>query len=267
VGDVSQRRTGALHRVLLIVLFGFLLAPVFPVIAMSFSNDSYLAFPPSSWGFRWYVALAHNAGFERALSVSLVVGVCATLLSLATGLPAAYAIARTPLPGRSLLLNLFTAPLVLPSVVLGLGLLLVLIRLGLVGTYPGLILAHTVLVAPYVVRIVLAGLQTMPPDIEAAAATLGARPLAVFRWITLPQLGPALLAAAGLSFLVSFDEVVVSLFITGTRISTLPVTIFRYTQDHTDPQVAALSTLLIVISAAVILMLERTVGLLRAVGK
>jgi putative spermidine/putrescine transport system permease protein len=264
---MNKPRIGLLHRVILLVLFVFLLAPVFPVVAMSFSNDSYLGFPPSSWGFRWYIALTHNASFGRALGVSLVVGSCATLLSIATGLPAAYAIARLPLPGKSLLLALFTAPLVVPTVVLALGLLLVLIRIGLVGTYPGLILAHTVLASPYVVRIVLAGLQTMPADIEAAAATLGARPFAVFRWITLPQLGPALLAAGGLSFLVSFDEVVASLFITGTSISTLPVTIFRYTQDHADPQVAALSTLLIAVSATIILLLERSIGLLRAVGR
>lgn len=264
---MNAARMGLSHRAVLLVLFVFLLAPLFPVLLMSFSNDFYLGFPPSSWGTRWYVALTHNAAFTSAMRVSVTVGLTAMLISLATGVPAAYAIVRLPLPGRAALLGLFTAPLVVPTVVLGLGLLLVLVRIGLVGTYTGLILAHTVLAAPYVVRIVIAGLETMPADIEAAAATLGARPLAVFRLVTLPVLRPALLGSAGLCFLVSFDEVAASLFITGTRISTLPVSVFRYTQDHADPQVAALSTLLIVVSAAVIVIVERSIGLLRAVGR
>ena len=255
------------HRAIVTILFVFLLAPLVPVILMSFSNDAYLGFPPSAWGIRWYIALTHNSAFIGALRVSLVVGIAATLISLVTGVPAAYAIVRLPVPGRSILLALFTAPLVVPTVVLGLGLLLVLVRLGLVGSYSGLILAHTVLAAPYVVRIVIAGLETMPADIEAAAATLGARPGTVFRRVTLPLLRPALLGAGGLCFLASFDEVAASLFITGTSISTLPVAVFRYTQDHADPQVAALSTLLIVVSAVVILVIERSVGLLRAVSK
>ena len=123
------------------------------------------------------------------------------------------------------------------------------------------------LVVPYVIRIAVTAFATLPPDVEAAAATLGATPWKVFRRITLPLLSPAIIGAAGLSFLISFDEVAVSLFIVGSGVSTLPVTIFRYTQDHTDPQIATVSVVLIIVSAIIVVGLERTVGVMRGIGK
>ncbi len=256
-----------LQRALVVVLYGFLLAPLFPVLIISFSADAYLSFPPSGWSFRWYAALLDNQRFIDGMQVSLAVAAVSTVLALVAGVPAAYAIARMRLPGRDFLLGLFTAPLVVPSIVLGLGLLLVLVQVHLNGTLTGLLAAHTLLVTPFVIRIVLTGLTTLPPDVEAAAASLGATPLRVFRRITLPLLRPALLGSAGLSFLISFDEVAVSLFIVGTNMATLPVAIFRYTADHTDPSIAALSVLLIAVSVVIILLIERAVGLMRAMGR
>lgn len=257
---------GAARRLLLVLLYGFLLAPLFPVILLSFSNDAYLGFPPTSWGVRWYLALPTNDRFVEGLRVSVKVGITATLIALCFGVLAAYAIARLRIPGRDALLSLFTAPLVVPSIVLGLGSLLVLSQLHLNGTLFALIAAHSVLVSPFVIRIVLTGLATIPADVETAAASLGAKPIVVFRRITMPLLRPALLAAAALSFLISFDEVAVTLFVAGPNRATLPVAVFRYTSDHTDPQVAALSVILIAISVTIMLLIERGLGLMRTVG-
>src|SRR5690606_27797693 len=129
-----------------------------------------------------------------------------TLLALLFGVPVAYAMARLPLIGRDGLLALFTLPLIIPAIVFALGALLVLVMMGLLGTYVGLVLAHLVLVVPFVIRILLTAFGTLPSDVEAAAATLGATPFRVFTRVTLPLLRPALFAAAALSFLVSFDE-------------------------------------------------------------
>jgi putative spermidine/putrescine transport system permease protein len=129
------------------------------------------------------------------------------------------------------------------------------------------VLAHLVLVVPFVVRIVLTAFGTLPNDVEAAASTLGATPIQVFTRVTLPLLRPALLAAAALSFLVSFDEVTVSLFIVGTDIVTLPVALFRYTQDHTDAQIAAISVVPIIVTLFAVLAVERTIGLVRGLGR
>lgn len=255
------------RNLVVLLLYIFLLAPLFPVIVISFSNDAYLSFPPSQWGTRWYVALLGNQAFIAGMKLSLLVAVLATALGLLAGIPAAYAIARLRLPGRNLLLSLFTAPLVVPSIVLGLGLLLIFVSLRMNGSTIGLIAAHTMIVSPFIIRILLTGFLTIPPDVEAAASSLGARPLRVFTRITLPLLRPAIIGSTLLSFLISFDEVAMTLFLTGTSSVTLPVAIYRYTSERTDPQIAALAVLLILLSILLMFIIERVIGLTRAMGK
>ena len=253
-------------RVLVAALYVFLLAPILIVVPLSFSGDTYLAFPPESWSVRWYGAMLGHAPLIDAFRLSLGLAAVVTCLSLAGGVPAAYAIARGSFPGRDALLAIFTAPLLLPSVILGLAMLLTFSAWGLLGTYPGLVLAHLVLTTPYVVRIMTTALATMPAGIEDAAATLGASPAVVFRRVTLPVLLPAVTASAVLSFLISFDEVVVSLFVTGPRMATLPVEIFNYVDTRTDPMIAAVSVVLVAATLTGVVLIERTVGLRRAVG-
>jgi putative spermidine/putrescine transport system permease protein len=254
-------------RVLVVALYIYLLAPIVIVAPLSFSNDSYMTFPPESWGVRWYVALFQHKGFIQAFWVSLSIASTVTVLSLLAGIPAAYVIARHRFRGLEFALNLFTAPLLLPSIVLGLAILLVFVRLELLGTVPGLVLAHLVVTTPYVIRITVTALSTLPPSVEDAAATLGAAPFTVFRRVTLPLMAPGLVASAALSFLISFDEVVISLFVTGPRLTTLPVEIYTYVESQTDPMAAAVSVVLVVATLLVILLIERTLGLSRTIGK
>jgi putative spermidine/putrescine transport system permease protein len=135
-----------------------------------------------------------------------------------------------------LLLALFTAPLLVPAIILGLGLLLVFARLGLLATFPGLILGHLLMAQPFVIRIVLTAVRGIPPTLEEAAATLGAPPWRVFCRVTLPLMLPGMVAAAALAFLASFDEVVVSLFLVGPRMTTLPIEIYQAVQYRADPK-------------------------------
>ncbi|MGE0811879.1 MAG: ABC transporter permease [Vicinamibacterales bacterium] len=251
---------------LVTALYLFLLAPIVVVVPLSFSGDTYLAFPPESWSLRWYGAMFQHEGLAGAFRVSLGLAALVTTLALACGLPAAYALARGTFPGRDVLLAVFTAPLLLPSVILGLALLLTFSGWGLLGTYPGVALAHLVLCTPYVVRIMATALTTLPPGVEEAAASLGAAPFTVFRRVTAPLVAPAVVASAALSFLISFDEVVVSLFVTGPRLTTLPVEIFNYVDTRTDPLVAAVSVVLVAATLGGVVLIERTVGLRQAVG-
>ncbi|MBI3515209.1 MAG: ABC transporter permease [Proteobacteria bacterium] len=265
---MTRARVGRVGgRAVILALYGFLLAPLIPIVVVSFSNEAMLSFPPQIWGVRWYLALLDNQKFMAAFRVSLGIALTVTAISLAAGLPAAFAVARLQFPGRDVLYALFTAPLLLPSIVLGLALLLVLVRLRLTGTYPGLIVAHLVVTLPYVIRIIATALATLPADVEAAAASLGASPARVIRRVTLPLMLPAMLGAAALAFLVSFDEVVISLFVVGAKLTTLPVEIYRYVEFRTDPQIAALSVVLMAITVAGVVLLERTVGFLRAFGR
>jgi putative spermidine/putrescine transport system permease protein len=262
-----MRTSTLLFRLLVVLLYCFLLSPLLITIVISFSNDPFMGFPPSSWGFRWYGELARNATFGSAALTSVLVAISVTLVALCAGVPAAYAIVRGSFAGRDALLALLTAPLLLPAIVLGLAVLLVFVRIGLVASYPGMILAHLCVTLPYVVRITAVALSTLKPDAEEAALTLGATPWATFRHVTLPLMLPGIVGAGALSFLVSFDEVVLSLFLTGPRLTTLPVEIYRYVEFRTDPQIAALSVVLILVTVSVVVLIERSVGVMRALGK
>ncbi|KAB2684826.1 MULTISPECIES: ABC transporter permease [Brucella/Ochrobactrum group] len=254
-------------RLLVGLLYLFLLAPILVVVPLSFSNDNYLTFPPQSWGVRWYAEMLQHETLIQAFWISLGIASVVTVLSLLAGIPAAYAIRRYQFRGREAVLNLFTAPLLLPSIVLGLAILLVFVRLELLGTFTGLVIAHLIVTTPYVIRIMITAFSTLPPSVEEAATMLGASPFTVFRRITLPLMMPGLVASAALSFLLSFDEVVISLFITGPRMTTLPVEIFNYVESRTDPMTASISVVLIAATLLIIFVIERTLGLSRTIGK
>ena len=257
----------ALFHLLVAAMLVFLLAPVLLVIPMSFSADRVLAWPPSGFSFRWYVAMLDERGLALAARNSLILAVIVTCATLAIAMPAALALDRWCFAGRDAVLALLTAPLLLPTIVLALALLIIFVGAGLLGTWPGLMLAHMLVTLPYGVRVLSTALSTLPPSVEEAAASLGAPPAAVFRRITLPLMVPGLVATCAIVFLVSFDEVVISLFLVGPHLVTLPVALFRYVESRTDPMVAAVSTLLVVFSLTIVLVLDRAVGLRRAVGK
>jgi putative spermidine/putrescine transport system permease protein len=207
--------------------------------------------------------LLANKVFVNGFRVSLTLGVLTAAMASALGVPAALAITRYRFRGRDALTTFFILPLMVPSIVLGLALLLFLTPLRLTATYPGLLAAHLVVTLPYVIRTVSTSLMTLAPEYEGAAMTLGATPWQVFRRVTLPLIQPGVIAGAALAFLVSFDEVVISLFLVGPRVTTLPVHVFRYVQDRADPQAAALSVVLIALSVGVMLLIERALGLRR----
>ena len=256
-----------LGRIYVACVFAFIFVPLIIVFLISFSADTYLVFPPSGWSLRWYREVLGNAGFMNGLRNSVGIAFCVMVLSLAIGLPAAYALARLDFRGRRLMQTFLISPLILPTIVLGLGILVVFFRLGLVATYPGLVLAHLTLTLPFAIRILETTISNLPRDVEEAATTLGARPLQTFRLVTLPQLGPGLVATAAISAVLSFDEIVISLFIVGPNVSTLPVEIYRYVDERTDPMVAVMAVLLITVSLGIVLLVERTVGFARAFGR
>lgn len=257
----------AAFLIVVLLLFTFLLAPVILVIPMSFSADRVLAWPPVGFSLRWYAAMFSEPGLMQAARNSLVLGLIVTAVSVLLATPAALVLARSQFPGREAILALLTAPLLLPTIVLGLALLIVFVGYGLVGSWPGLVLAHLLITLPYALRVLATALSTLPASVEEAAASLGASPVTVFRRITLPLMLPGVIATCAIVFLVSFDEVVVSLFIVGPRLTTLPVALFRYVESRTDPLVAAVSSVLVLLTILIVLVLDRAVGLRKAVGK
>jgi putative spermidine/putrescine transport system permease protein len=162
---------------------------------------------------------------------------------------------------------LLTAPLLLPTIVLGLALLIIFAGRGLIGTWVGLVLAHLLIALPYALRVLVTALGGLPAGVEDAAASLGAAPVTVFRRVTLPLMLPGVVATCAIVCLVSFDETVVSLFVVGPRLTTFPVALFRYVQARTDPLVAAAAALMVLFTLAIVLVADRAVGLRRAVER
>jgi putative spermidine/putrescine transport system permease protein len=251
---------------LVAVSFAFLLAPVLLVIPMSLSADNTLTWPPSGWSLRWFRALLAEPALVTAFANSALLATIVTVLSLAAGLPAALALSRSQFRGREAITTMLTLPLLLPSVVLGLALLIIFVGRGLVGSWAGLMAAHLLVTLPYSVRVLMTAAATLPPSVEDAAASLGASPARVLWRVTLPLMGKGVVAAAAISFLISFDEVVISLFVVGPQLNTLPVALFHYVEARTDPLVAAVSALMILLTLTVVVVLERALGLKRTVG-
>jgi putative spermidine/putrescine transport system permease protein len=249
------------------IVYGLILAPIVVVFALAFSADSFILFPPSGYSLRWFSQLATHAPLLNALWLSVQIASVVTLLSLAVGVPAALALNKGGFRGREALTGFFLAPLLLPTLITGLALLLFFTPLRLTATLPGLVLGHMTVTVPFVIRMMTTAFSTLPDDIEAAAATLGAKPWRVVWRVTLPLATPGLIACACLCFLLSFDETVISLFLSGPRASTLPVEMVRYVEGRTDPLVAALSVVLIVATLIVVVIVERLVGVARAVGR
>ncbi|EWY38578.1 ABC transporter permease [Skermanella stibiiresistens SB22] len=244
---LSPWRRVWLYALLVIVLF-FLVAPVLVVVPMSFSASNYLEFPPSEWSFRWYETFFGSVEWLHATRTSLTVAGLTTLLATPLGVAAAAALSRSRVTTAQILKGVFLLPQVVPVIILGIGVFFLYIRLGLVNSLPGIVLAHTALALPFVVVTTLSGLKSFDHNLEIAAQSLGAHPIRAFLGITLPRIKLSVLAGALFAFITSLDEVVISLFIAGGDNTLLTRKMFMSLRDQLDPTIAAVSSILIVMS-------------------
>ena len=248
-------------RLAVLLLAGFLTLPTAVVIAVSFNPGAILSFPPTGLSLRWYVNVLTYPQFQRAALNSVLVTAWAVALALPVGTLAALALERARLRGRSLWAAALLSPLVVPGVAAGLGFLILAASLGLLRSRIVLIAAHVALVLPFVVRSVWVSVRNLDPALERAAASLGATPWRVFRRVTLPLLRPGLFAGALFALVVCLNEFVVSLFIATRVTEILPVAMFTYVVNYTDPTIAALSTLFILATFLVVWAADRYLGL------
>jgi putative spermidine/putrescine transport system permease protein len=244
-----------LHGVAALVVV-FLIVPVLVVIPISFSSSQYLEFPPRGFSLQWYERFLDSVEWTSALWTSVQAGVLATLLACILGTAAALALARSRFPGKALVVGFLVSPMIVPVIVLAIALYGVYAKLKLVGNLAGLVIAHAALGLPYVIVTVSATLQRVDERLEHAAASLGATPWRAFRYVTLPLIRPGVAAGALLAFIASWDDVVIALFISGTRSGTLPKRMWEGLRSEIDPTIAAVSTLLVAVSLALLLVLE-----------
>ncbi len=242
------------------LVYLYLLAPILIVIPVSFSSAAYLVFPPRGFSLRWYANFFSLRELTDALALSARLAVTVMVAATVIGTMAAFALVRYRVPCRNAVRTLLMSPMVLPGVVLGIGFLIFFSRMRAIHTFWSLFLAHLVVTLPYVIRTVSATLVGFPRVLEEAGASLGASPLSVLRTITLPILKPGILAGAIFAFIVSFDELVISIFLTGPKLSTLPVQIYNYIEFTSDPTIAAISVILVLFTVTAVSLLERFVG-------
>jgi putative spermidine/putrescine transport system permease protein len=258
---MASRTARRLLNAYVVLMMVFLALPIAIVIPSAFSAGSDLSFPPQGFSVKWFGAILERPELLAAAANSAAIAVVATAVSLVVGTLSAFALHRFRFPGRGALMTLFMAPLVFPAIVLAAAIAMVLAPLGLIRTFEGLVLAHIVVVLPYVVRTVSATLAEVDRAWEEAALTLGATPWIGFRTVTLPLLRPGLVAGATFSLIISFDEFTISLFLVGSGMMTLPIEMYNYAEFSLDPTLAAVSSLLILLTTLAVLAVERTVGL------
>ena len=255
-----------LSAAIVIILCGFILAPTVVIALSSFGGSEILEFPPQSWTMRWYAYAISKPEFQAAAWNSLWIATVTMLVAAPIAIAASIAIVRSSIPGRDAIQTFLLAPLVVPSIVIGLSILLASSRLGVRLTETRLLAAHVLITLPYLVRTITASLVRLDPLSEEAARTLGANSFRTFTLITLPALWPGILAGMIFAFIISFDNVSISLFLASAKTNTLPLTLMSYIEYNLDPSVAAVSTLLIIIALAAAIVLERSAGLRKILG-
>ena len=254
--QVTHRQRLWLYAVAALVL-AFLAVPTLIVVPMSFSGSQYLEFPPREWSLRWYRNYFASATWMQATITSFQAGALTTLLATPLGTLAAYGLFASRLPAARFVNTLMLTPMIVPVILVAIGVFYVYVKLKLVNSLMGIVLAHTMLALPLVMLMVASALKNYDMNQEMVARSLGASRARAFWSVTLPQIRFSVVSAALLSFLTSFDEVILAVFIAGGDNSTLTRNMFNALRDQIDPTIAAISTLMIVVTTLLLMLSQR----------
>lgn len=241
-----------------VLVYAALLAPLVVVVAVSFNSAATFDFPPKGLSLRWYFAFFRDPAFVDAFfRVSLVVALGTAACSAVLGAVAAIGVVRFRFRGREAVESYFLMPLFVPQILLAAAIYLFYARLHVNASIWSLLFGHVVIATPYVVRSVMAGLVGVDPRLEEAAMSLGANRVMAFVKVVLPLLRSSVLSGAVFSFIISFSDINLALFLTGPGSTTLPVQIFSEIQWGGDPKIAAASALQVLIVGLLILVVQR----------
>jgi len=247
-------------RVLCGLIFFFLIAPILAVVPLSFNSVPFFTYPMEGFSLRYYdeifgdSTLAHQ--WQRSIFNSVVIAIASTLIATTLGTMAALGLTRTEFPFKSMVMAVLISPIVVPIVVIAIGMFYFYARLGLVGTYTGIIMAHVALGVPFVVITVTATLQGFDYNLVRAGAILGAGPFRVFRKVTLPIITPGVVSGGLFAFAASWDDIVVVLFLANTEQHTIPRRMWSGIRELLSPTILAAATLLIIASILLMLTME-----------
>ena len=250
-------------RIYCALVFLFLIIPILIVVPMGFSSSRYLTFPPPGFSLQYFEEFLNEPKWVLAIRSSFAIGLTTMVCATVIGTMAAVGLVRGKFRGKAVLTTFLISPMVIPLIITAVGLYFLYSQIGLVETFPGMVMAHTVLATPFVVIVVSATLHGFDRSLELAAVSLGASPVKAFIKVTLPVIAPGIVSGALFAFIISFDEVVVALFLSGMEYRTLPVKMFEGIRYEVDPAIAAVATLVIFIAVLVL----TTAELLRRRGE
>lgn len=257
----EDRRERLILGVLTVGFFIYLVVPIFVVVAVSFTAANYVSFPIQGFSVRWFHRIIEYKPFTDALWVTLRVAIASTLVAVLVGVPAALYLVRARNAATEVIMAFLLSPLSMPMIVLGLALLFYLSAIGLGISLASLIIAHTVVGLPYVVRTVAGVYRGAPRELEESASIIGATRWQIIRYVVLPQIRPGIFAGAMFSILVSIDNLPISFFFGSPSTNTLPVVMLSYLEHQFDPSIAAISTVQMLIALAGLVVIERMYGL------
>lgn len=242
-----------------ILVILFLVLPVLIIVPMSFSSSRYLEFPPPGFSTQWYQAFFSDPQWVNALKISIELAVLTTILSLILGILAAEGLSKSEFKGKDAIIEIFMMPMLVPGIIVGIAIYRFEAGLSLSSTFTGLLIAHTLMAVPFVIRTALANLIGLNPNYELVSRSLGANSLATFLRVTMPIIKPALFSGAMFAFATSFDEIIVTQFLCGIQITTLPKRIWDGLNQQLDPTITAIAAIVIVIiSLAMVLSNSKT---------
>ena len=247
--------------VIAFLVFAFLFLPLVIIIVTSFGENPTIQFPIEGFTFKWYQNIFVSDVFTAGFALSLQIGVLATVLALLVGVPAAYGLARSDLKGRKLLKSFFLSPTIVPGIVVGYALFQIVVIKWQLPVFQGLLLGHFLISLPYIIRVVGSSLEQLDFSIEEVAWTLGCTKVTAFMKVVLPNITSGIFAAFMLAFINSFNNIPVSMFLSGPGVSTLPSSLLNYIEYNYDPTVSAISVLLMLGTIGLMYLIEKTLGL------
>ncbi len=243
----------------------FLIGPFVIIFSAAFSESETLSFPPVGFTFHWFSKVISMPMFINAFKTSIWIALAASFFALILGVPVAYALARLHFPGKRIVELATTLPVIVPQMVAGLALLRIFVLMGVFSINTTLLIGHTIIVLPFAVRMIHSSILNLPASIEEAAISLGASPFRTFFLVVLPNISVGLISAFILTFITSFNNVPISLFLTGPGVSTLPIVMLTYMEYYFDPSIAALATILILITLGVVFSIQKLLGISKIV--
>ncbi len=242
-------------------VFFFLFFPLFIIIVTSFGTKAAIQFPIKGFTLDWYLKALLSENFMASFLLSLKIGLAATILAILIGVPTSYVLARKKVLGKETLKSFFLSPTVIPGIVVGYTLFqFIVIRLKM-PLIPALLMGHFLISLPYIIRVVGSSMSELDFSMEEAAWTMGCTKTTTFFKVVLPNITSGIFASFMLAFVNSFNNVPVSMFLSGPGVTTLPTSLLGYMEYNYDPTVSAISVMLMLLTIGLMALIEKTLGL------